>query len=73
MTPALRRLQADMRAGVRAPLRPLMLGALGGLAFSAPAIVALGLTVGPLAAIAVGVAVQLSAGYAIAGRLIRRD
>ncbi len=73
MTPALRSLAADMRAGVTAPARPLMIGALGGLAFSAPAIVALGLTVGPLSAIATGVAVQLLAGYAIAGRICRRD
>ena len=73
MKAALRVLMADVRAGVTAPARPLMTGALAGLAFSAPAIVAMGLTVGPLSAIAVGVAVQLLAGYAIAGRLIRRS
>ena len=72
MRPALRRLAADMQTGMSAPVRPLLLGALGGLAFSAPVIVGLGLTVGPLSAISVGVAVQLLAGYAIAGRLIRR-
>ncbi|MGY6411916.1 MAG: hypothetical protein ACXIUV_12950 [Alkalilacustris sp.] len=72
MTEALRVLIADMQRGMSAPARPLMLGALGGLGFSAPAIVALLLTIGPLAAIAVGVAVQLLAGYAIAGRIIRR-
>ena len=72
MKATLRALRADVRAGVTAPARPLMLGALAGLAFSTPAIIALGLTAGPLPAIAVGVAVQLVAGYAIAGRMIRR-
>ena len=72
MTPGLRRLLEDMQRGRSAPVRPLLVGALGGVAFSAPAVVAMLLTIGPLAAIAVGVAVQLLAGYAIAGRLIRR-
>ena len=72
MTPALRRLLDDMQRGRAAPVRPLLVGALGGVAFSAPAVVAMLLAIGPLAAIAVGVAVQLMAGYAIAGRIIRR-
>ena len=72
MRETLRGLFADMQRGMSAPVRPLLVGALGGIAFSAPAVVALLLTIGPLAAIAVGVAVQLMAGYAIAGRIIRR-
>jgi hypothetical protein len=71
MKAAVAQLVRDLRAGAAAPARPLILGALGALAFSAPLIVGLGLWIGPGPAVAMGTVVQLAAGYVLAGRVLR--
>ena len=72
MMAPLRVLAAEARRGVAAPERPLLADTLAGLGFSAPVIVALWSAAGPVPAVVVGVAVQLLAGYVVAGKLIRR-